>query len=130
MFLPQRDGIHSGFIRKLTGRYPKHAHAYRQFTVESQKLKVESSRCGSRTRFAADGLRRVSLHRLGQNPGAKPAPGAPAPGGSFYHVHQRRKAQISNRIRANRRNAARIQASVMLHDFTGGGLTSRPCLRV
>jgi predicted CoA-binding protein len=29
MFLPQRDGIHSlhGFIRKLTGRYPKHAHA-------------------------------------------------------------------------------------------------------
>lgn len=29
MFLPQRDGIHSlhGFIRKVTGRYPKHAHA-------------------------------------------------------------------------------------------------------
>jgi uncharacterized protein len=29
MFLPQRGGIHSlhGFIRKLMGRYPRHAHA-------------------------------------------------------------------------------------------------------
>jgi uncharacterized protein len=29
MFLPQPDGIHSfhGFVRKVTGRYPKHAHA-------------------------------------------------------------------------------------------------------
>lgn len=29
MFLPEREGIHSfhGFIRKITGRYPRHAHA-------------------------------------------------------------------------------------------------------